>query len=43
MLNISIGLDFAWQVAVVEAAHGRHGFVELEHMFISVCRVGNLA
>lgn len=43
MLNISVGLDFAWQVADTEAAHGRHEFIEPEHLFIGVCKVGNLA
>src|SRR5207249_505363 len=43
MLTISPGLDFAWQIAVVEATHGRHEFIELEHLFIGVCKLGNLA
>jgi ATP-dependent Clp protease ATP-binding subunit ClpC len=42
MPNISIGLDFAWQIAVIEAAHGRHEFIEPEHLFIGVCKVANL-
>lgn len=43
MANISIGLDFAWQVAAMEAAYGRHQFIEPEHLFIGVCKLGNLS
>lgn len=42
MPNISIGLDFAWQIAAAEASHGRHELIEPEHLFIGVCKVGNL-
>jgi ATP-dependent Clp protease ATP-binding subunit ClpC len=40
--NISIGLDFAWRVATVETVHGRHEFIEPEHLFIGICKVANL-
>ena len=43
MPNISIGLDFAWQIATVEAVHGRHQFIEPEHLLIGVCKVASLA
>ena len=43
MADISIGLDFTWQVAAVEAAYRRHEFIDPEHLFIGVCKVGNLA
>jgi len=43
MPSISIGLDFAWQIAAGEAAHGRHEFIEPEHLFIGVCKLGKLA
>ena len=43
MPNISIGLDFGWQIAAVETAHGQREFIEPEHLFVGVCKVGNLA
>ncbi len=43
MPNISVGLEFAWQVAAGEAAYGRHEFIEPEHLFIGVCKFGDLA
>ena len=42
MQDISMGIDFAWRVAVVEAVHGRQEFIEPEHLFIGVCKLGNL-
>ncbi|HXD30622.1 MAG TPA: hypothetical protein VN643_05880 [Pyrinomonadaceae bacterium] len=43
MTHISVGLDFAWQIAAAEAAHLRHQLIEPEHLFIVMCRVGALA
>ena len=43
MPNISIGLDFAWRLAVAEAGYGRHELIEPEHLFIGLCKVANLA
>jgi hypothetical protein len=40
--NISLGLDFAWQAAAGEVTLGRHQFIEPEHLFIGVCKLGNL-
>jgi ATP-dependent Clp protease ATP-binding subunit ClpC len=42
MPNISIGLDFAWQIATLEAVHSSHRFIEPEHLFIGICKLGNL-
>jgi ATP-dependent Clp protease ATP-binding subunit ClpC len=43
MPNISIGLDFAWQIAATEARNRQYEFIEPEHLFIGVCKVGSLA
>jgi ATP-dependent Clp protease ATP-binding subunit ClpA len=43
VLPPSLGLRLAYEIAVLEAVHGRHEFVEPEHCFIAVCKVGNLA
>lgn len=42
MPTISLGLDFAWQVAAGEAARGQREFIEPERLFIGVCKFGNL-
>ena len=42
MSELSIGLDYAWQTAASEAARTRHEFIEPEHLFIGVCKLGNL-
>ena len=42
MTTFSIGLDYAWQTAANEAAHTQHEFIEPEHLFIGVCKLGNL-
>ena len=42
MSDLSIGLNFAWQTAASEAVRSRHEFIELEHLFIGVCKLGNL-
>ena len=43
MPNISVGVEFAWRVAAGEATHGRHEFIQPEHLFIGVCKLGKLA
>jgi ATP-dependent Clp protease ATP-binding subunit ClpC len=43
MPTISVGFDFVWQIATGEAAHAKHELVEPEHLFIGVCKLGNLA
>ena len=43
MSNFSSGLDFAWQTAASEAALSRHEFIEPEHLFVGICKLGNLA
>jgi len=42
MPDFSIGLDYAWQNAAKEATGTRHEFIEPEHLFIGVCKLGNL-
>lgn len=42
MPEFSIGLDYAWRNAANEAAHTQHEFIEPEHLFIGVCKLGNL-
>ena len=42
MLDISIGLNFSWQVAAMETVRGRHQFIEPEHLFIGLCKIGNM-
>ena len=42
MPDFSIGLDYAWQTAASEAARTRHEFIEPEHLFVGVCKLGNL-
>ena len=42
MQGISIGLRVAYEFAAAEALYGAHEFVEPEHFFIGVCKVGNL-
>jgi hypothetical protein len=43
MPTISLGLDFAWQIAAGEAAHRQYEFIKPEHLFIGVCKLGNFA
>ena len=43
MASLSIGLDFVWQLAAAEAVYGQHEFIEPEHLFIGVCKLGNLS
>lgn len=42
MPNLSIGLNFAWQTAASEVVRSRYEFIEPEHLFIGVCKLGNL-
>lgn len=42
MPELSIGLDYAWQTAANEADHTQHEFIEPEHLFVGVCKLGNL-
>jgi ATP-dependent Clp protease ATP-binding subunit ClpC len=37
MPDISIGLEFAWQIAAAEAAGGRHEFIAPAHLFVGLC------
>jgi hypothetical protein len=43
MKDISIGLEFAWQIAAVEAAYGRYEFIEPEHLFIGLCKIASIS
>ncbi len=38
----SPGLDVAWQIAVSEAIQTKREFVEPEHLFIGICKLGQL-
>lgn len=42
MPTFSTGLDYAWRTAANEAARTRHEFIEPEHLFVGVCKLGNL-
>ena len=42
MPDFSIGLDYAWRTAANEVTGTRHEFIEPEHLFIGVCKLGNL-
>lgn len=42
MATFSIGLDYAWRTAANEAACTQHEFIEPEHLFVGVCKLGNL-
>lgn len=42
MPDFSIGLDYAWRTAANEAARTRHEFIGPEHLFVGVCKLGNL-
>ena len=42
MPDFSIGLDYAWRTAANEVTTTRHEFIEPEHLFIGVCKLGNL-
>jgi ATP-dependent Clp protease ATP-binding subunit ClpC len=42
MPDFSIGLDYVWRTAVNEAARTQHEFIEPEHLFVGVCKLGNL-
>ena len=42
MPDSSIGLDYAWRTAANETARTQHEFIEPEHLFIGVCKLGNL-
>ena len=42
MPNFTIGLDYAWRTAANEAVRTRHEFIEPEHLFVGVCKLGNL-
>ena len=42
MPTVSIGLDYAWRTAAGEAARTRHEFIEPEHLFVGICKLGNL-
>ena len=41
MADLSVGAAIAWQVAAGEAAHAHHKFIEKEHLFIGICKVGD--
>ena len=43
MPGISIGVQVAYEVALTEALYGQHEFVEPEHFFIGICKVGGMA
>lgn len=43
MPNISVGTDFAWLVSAQEAVRAGRRFIEPEHLFVGVCKVGELA
>ena len=42
MSTFSIGLDYAWQTAATEVARSRYEFIEPDHLFVGVCKLGNL-
>ena len=38
-MDISPVVDFAWQIATREAAGAKHQYIEIEHIFIGLCKV----
>ena len=42
MPEISSGVIVAWQIAAMEAAHARHQYIEKEHIFVGLCKAGDL-
>jgi ATP-dependent Clp protease ATP-binding subunit ClpC len=40
--SISLGVWAAYEISVAEAIYGLHEFIEPEHIFIGVCKVGSL-
>lgn len=42
MFEISSGVIVTWQIAAMEAAHGSHQYIEKEHIFIGLCKAGDL-
>lgn len=42
MPDFPMGLDYAWQTAATEAARSHYEFIEPEHLFVGVCKLGNL-
>ncbi len=42
MPEFSVGLDYAWQIATNEAVNTQYEFIEPEHLFVGVCKLGNL-
>lgn len=43
MSPLSLAVELAWQIASGEAAHSQQQFIEPAHLFIGICKVGNLA
>lgn len=37
MKELSVGANFAWQIAAGEAATSKHQFIEKEHVLIGIC------
>lgn len=42
MFTHSPGLLITWKIAANEAAYAKHQYIEKEHMFIALCKVGDL-
>ena len=43
MTDFSIGIDYGWQAAANEAVRTQHEFIEPEHLFVGICKLGHLA
>lgn len=41
MSDYSSGIKITWQIAANEAAYSKHQFIEKEHIFIALCKVGD--
>lgn len=41
MPALSVGVQLAWQIAANEAAHAKYQYIEIEHIFIGLCKAGD--
>jgi ATP-dependent Clp protease ATP-binding subunit ClpC len=42
MPEFSFGVDYAWQAAASEANYTQYEFIEPEHLFVGICKIGSL-
>jgi len=42
MVELSLGVVVAWYIGAGEAMVGRYQYIEKEHLFIGLCKVGDM-